>query len=255
MVYTRGQKEDFDDWELMGGSGWNWESLQPFFLKNQNRQDDGTKPDLPLDRNVHGVGGPIATSFPLYNFPVEKDFHLAAANSGLDWNRGKDPQGGSTMGGGTMMSTVARSKGANFRSYSVNGYFLPVAHRENLAVLTDTLASKILLKTENGNVIAHGVQFQHGDSTYSVLVKKEVILCGGVFESPKLLELSGIGNPKILKAAGVELVVESNGVGENLQDHIVTGCCYELKEGVSSLDVIKDPDVMGAAMKEYVFQF
>lgn len=250
MVYARGQKEEIDDWELMGNPGWNWENLQPFYLKHQNVQDAKKRSPFPLDQKVHGIRGPISTSFPLYEFPIEKDFHVAAANSGLQWATSKDPQSGSTMGGSIMMSTVERSQGKNVRSYSANGYFLPVADRDNLAVLTDTSASKILLKNDQNTVIAHGVEFQHNDSSYSIQVKREVILCGGVFESPKLLEISGIGNPQILKAAGVDVVVESPGVGENLQDHIATGCCYELVPGELSLDAAKDPQLMAAAMKE-----
>jgi choline dehydrogenase len=108
------------------------------------------------------------------------------------------------------------------RSYAAREYYEPNAGRSNLSLLTNALVSKIQLEKTNGEAKATGVQFIVDGATYSVKVKKEVIVCGGSVNSPQILELSGIGSSAVLQKAGVELVVENAGVGENLNDHTAT---------------------------------
>lgn len=250
MVYARGQKEDYDDWEILGNHGWNWNALKPYFLKSENYQGDFRHPNAVYDQEDHNIGGPISTSFPPFLFPIEEVVNEAAGNSGLDWNRNKDPGSGSTIGGARLPSTVHRSEGRHTRSYSVNGYYLPVADRSNLAVLTEALATKVLLRHDQDGVVATGIEFEHKGTMHSVQTRREVILSGGTYESPKLLELSGIGKSAVLVSCGIDVVVESPHVGENLQDHFVSGCIYELVEGETSLNALKDPEIIGQAMQE-----
>jgi choline dehydrogenase-like flavoprotein len=94
------------------------------------------------------------------------------------------------------------------------------------------MATKIVL---DGNK-ATGIEFSHEGKTHTVNVSKEVVLSAGVIQSPQLLELSGIGDPEVLKAAGVELKVENNRVGKNFQDHVLGGMLYNLADGLTSLD-------------------
>jgi choline dehydrogenase-like flavoprotein len=131
------------------------------------------------------------------------------------------------------------------RSYAARGYLEANKHRPNLKVLCEALSTNIVLE---GNV-AKGVAFMHSGTKHTVNVKKEVIVSCGVIQSPQLLELSGIGDPEVLKAAGVECKVENLGVGNNFQDHSLTIGCYELAPGVMSLDAIYDPTVMADAQK------
>jgi choline dehydrogenase len=106
-----------------------------------------------------------------------------------------------------------------WRSYAAREYYEPNAGRTNLSLLTNALVSKIQLEKTGGDAKATGVQFLVDGTTYTVKAKKEVIVCGGVVNSPQILELSGIGSPAVLQKAGVETIVDNAGVGENLNDH------------------------------------
>jgi choline dehydrogenase-like flavoprotein len=131
------------------------------------------------------------------------------------------------------------------RSYAARGYFETNQHRPNLKVLCEALSTNVVLE---GNV-AKGVAFLHNGTKHTVNVKKEVILSCGVVQSPQLLELSGIGDPEVLKAAGVECKVENLGVGNNFQDHCLSMAVYQLAPGIMSLDALQDPKVMEDAQK------
>jgi choline dehydrogenase-like flavoprotein len=136
------------------------------------------------------------------------------------------------MGFYSSLAAVNRTTDPGRRSYSATGYLLPNANRSNLKVLTEAMATKIVL---DGNVAA-GIEFSHEGKTHTVKASKEVVLSAGVIQSPQLLELSGIGDPEVLKAAGVELKVENNRVGKNFQDHVLGGMLYNLADGLTSLD-------------------
>ena len=130
------------------------------------------------------------------------------------------------------------------RSYSAREYYEPNAGRSNLSLLTEALVAKIELDDASPEPTATGVQFIHNGATYSVKANKEVIVCGGVINSPQILELSGIGSPEVLQKAGVEIKVDLPSVGDNLNDHSATGVVLvrsPLIESVSSkrTDVFK----------------
>jgi choline dehydrogenase-like flavoprotein len=133
----------------------------------------------------------------------------------------KDPRSGSAIGGFNQLNTVDPKH--NRRSYAARDYYEPNADRTNLSLLTNALVSKILLEKSEGDAEATGVQFIVDNTTHTVKVKKEVIVCGGVVNSPQILELSGIGSPAVLQKAGVDSIVDNAGVGENLNDHTATG--------------------------------
>lgn len=151
------------------------------------------------------------------------------------------------MGFYSSLAAVNRTTDAGKRSYAATGYLRPNLHRPNLKVLTEALASKITL---DGNT-ATGVEFLHDGRKQTVKASKEVILSGGVYNSPQLLELSGIGDPDVLKAAGVECVVENNRVGKNLQDHVLGGMVYDLKDGLQSLDSLHGAEYQKAQQDVY----
>jgi hypothetical protein len=109
-------------------------------------------------------------------------------------------------------------------SYAARDYYEPNASRPNLSVLTEALVAKIEFeKGGSGDVTATGVKILVNGATHTVKANKEVIVAGGVVNSPQILELSGIGSPSVLKKAGVDLVVDNPYVGENLNDHSATG--------------------------------
>jgi choline dehydrogenase len=108
------------------------------------------------------------------------------------------------------------------RSYAARDYYEPSAGRSNLSLLTNALVSKINLEKVDGDAKATGVQFSVDGVTHTAKAKKEVIVCGGSINSPQILELSGIGSASVLQKAGVDLIVDNSGVGENLVDHTAT---------------------------------
>lgn len=119
------------------------------------------------------------------------------------------------------------------RSYAASAYYAPNAFKTNLVVLTGAQATKITLgsKDRNGLYPATGVNYRYNGQDYTVKATKEVILSGGVFNTPQLLELSGIGNKDILTPLQIQTLIELPGVGENLQDHQMSPCSFTLKPG------------------------
>jgi choline dehydrogenase-like flavoprotein len=117
------------------------------------------------------------------------------------------------------LGLVARS-GPNkgMRSYAARGYFAANAHRPNLHVLCGATVANIVLDGDK----ATGVKFIRDGQEHTVNAKKEVIVAGGAIHSPAILELSGIGDPEVLRKAGVEPKIENKAVGENFQDHVLT---------------------------------
>lgn len=133
----------------------------------------------------------------------------------------QDPRTGTAIGGFNQLTTV--DPVTMRRSYSARAYYEPNKTKSNLSVLTSALVSKVdLEKTESGNAKATGVTFIVDGATHHVKANREVIVCGGVVNSPQILELSGIGSPSILSKAGIDVVVDLPAVGENLNDHSAT---------------------------------
>jgi choline dehydrogenase-like flavoprotein len=268
-MYVRGSRADYDGWESLGNKGWGWEGLAPYFRLHQSYDPNGdVHPDkqfMPYaaKENHHGNDGPIHTSFNDYyevkSFhpqckgvandckPFEYDFCKAAYEVSGKPNTLVDAWSGDHMGFYSSLAAVNRTTDPGRRSYSATGYLLPNISRGNLKVLTEAMATKIVL---DGNV-ATGVEFAHDGKRHTVKVSKEVVLSAGVIQSPQLLELSGIGDPKVLKAAGVETKVENKRVGKNFQDHVLGGMLYDLQDGLTSLDSLHGVEYAKAQEKIY----
>lgn len=149
---------------------------------------------------------------------------------------------------GTLPSPYLLRDNPLIPSFPRRRYFRPNKNRPNLKVLCEAHASKIVL---NGNT-ATGVEFiDPQGKKHVVKASKEVILSGGVIGTPQLLELSGIGDPEVLKAAGVECLVENKAVGANFQDHVLGGMLYDLKPGIESLDSMNNAEFAKAATEQY----
>lgn len=137
------------------------------------------------------------------------------------------------------------------RSHAGSAYYAPVADRPNLHLLVESLVEKIILEKSESDVVATGVQFTRNGRCEIRKARKEVLLCAGVFQSPQILELSGIGSRKLLQSHGIDIVVENTNVGENLQDHPMSGMSFEVIDGLPTIDMIRDPNVIQGAMEAY----
>jgi choline dehydrogenase-like flavoprotein len=135
------------------------------------------------------------------------------------------------------------------RSYSGSTYYANSIGKDNFSVLTGAQATKIKFREskENGNLVAQSVVFVTNGNTYTVSAKKEIILSAGVFQSPQLLELSGIGNATMLTSLGISPLIDLPGVGENLQDHSMLTLVFQVQPGLVTLDQLRINQTFAAA--------
>ena len=218
MLYVRGQSADYDGWRQMGNEGWAWDDVLPYFKKSEDQQR-GAIP-------THGTGGELAVSDFPEQHPISKALIDACVEAGIAY---KDDLNDGDQEGSSWFQMTARK---GLRCSAAVGFLHPVMHRDNLVVETRAMTTKILFEGKR----AVGVEFIQKGVKRVVKARKEVILAAGAVESPKLLEISGIGQGKVLKEIGVDVLHELPGVGENLQDHYMIGCQARLKDGTPSVN-------------------
>ncbi|KAG8754821.1 hypothetical protein FRC14_004624 [Serendipita sp. 396] len=186
----------------------------------------------------HGTSGPVKSSFNTWYSDVASPFIHTLQNEGFDINT--TPDSGDNIG--IYNSARSVDPATQTRSYAAPAYYAPNANRANLIVLTGAQATKIVFNTtknRDGTYTATGVSYVYGGVSYTVSASKEVILSGGVFNTPQLLELSGIGNKALLTGLGIQSLIDLPGVGENLQDHQMTPCSFKLKPGYHTWDELR----------------
>ncbi|MCJ1385955.1 hypothetical protein MMC17_009080 [Xylographa soralifera] len=252
LVYP--SKASIDAWAKLGNEGWDWAGLEPYYKKfnTYNPPSADTAKSLQtsyVDVSIQGTSGPIHGCFPEFHGPLGGAWVETFKNLGLP-NTG-DPLSGTSLGGLNSLSTINPKTWE--RSHAGNGYYAPVADRPNLHVITECVVEKLALERSSTNEIsATGVYIAHDGKSELLTAKKEVLLCAGVFQSTQLLELSGIGNPEVLRKHNIDVVVENVHVGENLQDHAMTGLSFEVVDGLPTIDMIRDPQVVQDAMTAYI---
>ena len=212
MVYVRGNPRDFDEWSELGNSGWSYNEVLPYFRKMESWQNGAD--------TYRGGDGPLKISEVSSQLhPLCDNFLSAAKEIGIKLN--SDMNGKRQDGVGNYQITTHKGQ----RMSSSRAYLWPVISRTNLTVITNALASKILIKDKK----AYGVEYLKSGSTHKVYAKREVILSAGSINSPQLLQLSGVGPKKVLQEASVELIHDSPAVGQNLQDHLSVTYFYKSK--------------------------
>ena len=204
---------------------------------------------MPFIGKNHGTSGPVRTSFNDNALPIEADMIKAADEATGLTKKPIDPWSGDHIGFyNTLGSVVRTGPNRGKRSYTARGFFEANQHRPNLKVVTESMVSKIVL--DNG--VATGVEFITNGQKNVARAKREVILAGGTINTPQMLELSGIGDPEVLKAAGVECRVDLPTVGSDLQDHVLTFTTQQLAADQISADCIHRPEIMEQAQKALV---
>lgn len=203
MVYVRGHAEDFNEWEEQGATGWNYATCLPYF----KRADDWKFGE----DAYRSVGGPLAVNNgnEMQN-PLYRAFIDAGVQAG--YMSTEDYNGRQQEGFGAMHMTVKNG----VRWSAANAYLKPAMQRKNLKVVTGALIKNVVVK----NRAATGVQYQVEDKVHTAAANREVILSAGSVGSPQLLQISGIGPGKALQDAGIPVIHDLPGVGENLQDHL-----------------------------------
>ncbi|KAL2811763.1 hypothetical protein BJX63DRAFT_433113 [Aspergillus granulosus] len=261
LTYCRPTREDIDRWEELGNEGWNWDNLLPYYRKCERIAQgslpvQGAQDSFVLDEQFHGdETGVIGTSFPSWRFPFE-DTLLKALDETAGLERPVDPWGGDHLGFYGTLSTIDRTGERPVRCNAVAGYLKLMEDRPNVKILTNALACRLILSEEvEGSFeppTARGLVFSCQNHMHRVLAKKEVILSCGSIKSPQLLELSGIGDPAILEAVGIECRVPLPSVGRNLQEHPMTSVTYELTPENQTLDTLfADTALFGQYLQQY----
>jgi choline dehydrogenase len=203
MIYIRGHARDYDLWRQTGLTGWGYGDVLPYFKRAEDFEG-GSDP-------YHGAGGPLHVSKASSKNPIYGAFVEAGAQAG--YKRTNDFNGFQQEGFGPYQLTIKDGK----RWSASAAYLAPIAgKRPNLTIEVGARTTRILV--ERGRAI--GVEFVQGGAVRTFHADAEVLLSAGAVQSPQILQLSGIGDPDSLAAAGVTATHELKGVGENLQDHL-----------------------------------
>ncbi len=220
LLYVRGQSADYDGWAQMGARGWSWDEVLPYFRKSE-RQERGMN-------EFHGGDGPLSVSDFPDQHPVSAALIEACVQYGIPFK--EDLNDGNQEGASFFQMTAKNGR----RQSTAVAYLHPVMKRPNLLVETRAMTTKIIFRGKK----AVGVEFDQNGQKRRVMVNREVILAAGAVESPKLLEVSGVGQGALLQKLGVPVVHESLLVGENMQDHYMIGCQAALKEDIHSINYL-----------------
>ena len=201
MIYIRGDRGDFDNWRDLGNFGWGWADVLPYFL----RAEDQSRGESPL----HGVGGPLAVCDQQH--PNRRSLAFVEAAVACGHRRNPDFNGEFRDGAGLYQVTMRDGS----RMSTARAYLSSVRPRANLNVITRSRALRVVV--EGGRACA--VEYFDGSEVCRFEAKRELILCAGAIDSPKILMLSGIGDPVELMSHGIPVRHQLPGVGANLCDH------------------------------------
>jgi choline dehydrogenase len=201
LLYIRGQAEDFNHWRQLGNTGWSFDDVLPYFRRAEDQQRG--------EDELHGVGGPLAVSDVSETHPLCDAFIDACVQAGL--SRTDDFNGASQEGAGYFQLTTRNGR----RWSTARGYLKPARKRENLAVISNALTSRVLFEGRR----AVGVEYLKDGGKHVARANAEVILASGAFNSPQLLQLSGVGPADLLRQHGIAVIADMPGVGDDLQDH------------------------------------
>ncbi|CAG8956583.1 hypothetical protein HYFRA_00003972 [Hymenoscyphus fraxineus] len=240
-------------WEELGNDGWSWDVMASYFEKVHSEPTISQENKESLGINwKEGKTGKIQTSYPEPSAdPVPTTWIETFKNIGRQMT--PNPFSG-TQDSGAFIPLASVDPASATRSYSATTYYAQAKSRSNLHVLTNSRVKKIKFVGVAPYLRATGVQYTSSDgSTVEVTASREVILAAGALQSPKILELSGIGGSELLKSLDIPVLINNPNVGENLQDHLISGVGFEAKDGVPTKDdlVRNDPAALGAAMQEY----
>jgi choline dehydrogenase len=222
LLYIRGQHEDYDHWRQLGNAGWSFQDVLPYFKRAED-QERGAD-------DLHGVGGPLSVSNVGEPHPLCEAFLDAAEQSGIP--RTDDFNGPKQEGAGYFQLTAKNGR----RWSTAAGYLKQARRRHNLKVELNALATRILFSGRR----AIGIEYRQGGSLRTAYADGEVILSGGAFNSPQLMQLSGVGPSDLLRSHGIGVIADMPGVGSDLQDHLQVRMQFRASQPITANDVINN---------------
>ncbi len=211
MIYMRGQAADYDHWRQLGNAGWGWDDVLPYFLKSEDHHAGDTE--------MHGAGGEWKVTTQRLGWEI-----LSAVQEGAK-EFGIEPRADFNDGNNEGSGLFEVNQKAGVRWNTSKAFLRPAMKRPNLRVVTEAHTDHLVL---DGKRVT-GVQFTHKGQQFIAGAAREVLLAAGAINSPKILELSGIGRANVLSDLGISVQHESDGVGENLQDHLQIRTVYKVK--------------------------
>ncbi|RTL49696.1 MAG: choline dehydrogenase [Bradyrhizobiaceae bacterium] len=217
MISMRGQAADYDHWRQLGLNGWGWDDVLPAFKKLEDH--------FLGDSEHHATGGGFRIEAPRLSWKVLDAVADAASEMGIP--RTADFNTGDNEGIGYFHVNQKRGR----RWSAARGFLKPALNRPNLRLETHVLVDRLLI--ENGRAV--GIRFRQNGETVEARTRGEVILCGGSIGSTQVLHRSGIGPREWLAPLGIDTVLDSPGVGRNLQDHLQQRAIYKV-EGIRTLN-------------------
>lgn len=234
MVYTRGQAADFDKWAQLGNPGWGFADILPYFRKSETHTDRG-------DPRFRGQDGKL----PIIGLGWKNDLVDAfiAANGELGVPFNPDYNGERQAGAGVYQYNIGKGRRIN----SARAFLKPALKTGRIDLRTGVRATQITFAGKR----ATGVRYVEADggTHHEVAATREVIVCAGAINTPRLLQLSGLGNPEHLASIGVETVHALPGVGENLKDHFTPRTVVRVKGATTINEIARGPKLIGQGMR------
>ncbi len=229
MIYIRGNRLDYDGWREAGCEGWGWEEMLPCFVRAEDNERGASE--------LHGVGGPLSVSDDRARNPITDAFLEACAQAGLPAN--EDFNGPQQDGFGRYQRTQRDGR----RCSAALAYLHPASSRPNLTIESYMQVHRVLFEGER----AVGVQAARLGELFELRAEREVILCGGAYNTPHLLMLSGVGPAAILGLLQIPVLADLGGVGQNLQDHLMAGLLFAHDQPVSLFGALTEENLASFA--------
>ncbi len=202
MCYSRGHPIDYNEWAKQGNDGWSYQDVLPYFIRSENNTRG------PSDH--HGDHGPLHIQDLIYHNPTSDNF--LEASQELNYPATNDFNGSDPCGFGFYQVTQHKGR----RCSSAAAYLKPALNRQNLTLLSQATATRIIFDGKR----AVSVELSHRGKQRNAEANQEIILCGGAINSPQLLMVSGVGDPKHLQEHDIKPLHDLPGVGQNMQDHL-----------------------------------
>lgn len=230
LVYNRGQAADYDHWASLGNPGWSYEEVLPYF-KSMERRAGG-------DDRYRGRKGELPVTDIDWIHPLCEAFIAGAVEQGLP--RNPDYNGASQAGVGYFQRTINRG----WRMSTARCFLRPAMSRKNLTVRTHAQATQVLFEGNRAVGVAY-CDPRQPSAARSVRANREVIVASGAINTPKLLQLSGLGPGDFLRELGIPVVRDLPGVGENLSDHYSVRVVARVKQSQTMNELVKGLNLVG----------
>ncbi|KAI1278333.1 oxidoreductase [Xylaria sp. FL0933] len=254
-VYAPPTKAIPDAWAELGNTEWDWDTIKPYYTKafslpqvpEELRKPLGIENWYPDDMDANG---PVQLSYPGNPYhPIRKIW--AETFERKRYRMATNPWIEDSVGSFSNLTSIDPEK--RERCHAAKAYYRPARDRENLRVVLGAHVDKIRFADDHPQPKAIGLQYHHEGKVRTVSARKDIIISAGALQSPKLLELSGIGNAVILKRNNLQVIKDLPGVGENLQDHLICDFSFPAVDDIETLDALarQEPKALQDAMISY----